>query len=748
MQKKLILAAGSLVYIIFLCWLSFQQLSVPEPALPGKNPNSFSAYRAIDHVMVLAKEPHSGGSSAHKQVRNYIYDFCKDHSLETKVFDKTGFYQRGSYLTAGRAYNILAKFKGTDNSKAVLVMAHYDSQPNTPGASDNSAGVSGILETISLLDKGEPLKNDIYFLFTDLEEGGLLGAEAFVSNLPELDNIGIVLNFDARGNSGANFTFETSSENGWVVNEFSKAVDNPLANSLAYEVYKMLPNDTDYTHFRKKGITGLNTGFIDGFAYYHGAADKPQALNLGSLQQMGDLMWQSVNHFGNIKLTETKSADVIFFSVFGSMFIYPVGVDLMLIILAVVLFGAVLFKLFRSDDLNLKSVFGAFGLYVGSIVLGMVFTFLIELLILQINPHFKNFYGYGFYNVNTYLISFIGSATLAYFIFHSIWKNVSSNNHLIGGLLLQVIALVLLKIYVPSGAYIIYIPMLITILILLIKGYLAKKYEIIAEWLMPVTALILWVPFVYFLFVVFSLQMPLASVIFILLTLPYLAFSFDHIRSVFRWTLPIISVTLILMGIIVGQSSASPTKDKPQLTQLAYAWNVDENKAVWYSGLTYWDDFVSAYIHSNERKSLENYGLSKRKVYMVEEAPVIDIPTARVDIVSDTVLNDKREIELKIHPSFEVTHFILDLPDSSYIAEVDERELSDKNVTTLKYFAPPKNGCLIKLITTKTDSLQLNLSESKLGLSRKLLIHPLPYNYAFGPGYTSNTMLLVKKINL
>ena len=60
-------------------------------------------------------------------------------------------------------------------------------------------------------------------LITDGEEAGLLGARAFVNGHPWLDDIGLVLNFEARGNGGPVLLMQTGHENGWLVREFAKA---------------------------------------------------------------------------------------------------------------------------------------------------------------------------------------------------------------------------------------------------------------------------------------------------------------------------------------------------------------------------------------------------------------------------------------------------------------------------------------------------------------------------------------------
>jgi hypothetical protein len=116
-----------------------------------------------------------------------------------------------------------------------------------------------MMEAIRLLKDHQPRQNDILFLFTDLEECGLLGAEAFVSQYDSLENIGLIINTEARGNAGVGFTFEFSKLNGWMMREYKKAVDKPFANSFAYEIYRLMPNDTDFSMFRDTNISGFNS---------------------------------------------------------------------------------------------------------------------------------------------------------------------------------------------------------------------------------------------------------------------------------------------------------------------------------------------------------------------------------------------------------------------------------------------------------------------------------------------------------
>ena len=65
-----------------------------------------------------------------------------------------------------------------------------------------------------------------------------------------------------------------------LVSLFADAVPYPVATSFAVEVYRILPNDTDFSPFRDSGrFTGLNSAYIDGSAIYHSPEDRPEYMD-------------------------------------------------------------------------------------------------------------------------------------------------------------------------------------------------------------------------------------------------------------------------------------------------------------------------------------------------------------------------------------------------------------------------------------------------------------------------------------
>ena len=311
-QAHYLAGVASFLLLVGLAALSLLDLKPPN-IVPASAPDAeFSSERAMKHLQVIAQRAHPIGSPENDDVRNYLVQELTVLGANPRVQNTTAVNNpRRNLIIAGTVNNVVAKLEGTANSKSVLLVGHYDSVPTGPGAADDGAAVAALLETLRALKAGPPLKNDVMFLFTDGEEAGLLGAHAFVDEDPSARQVGVVLNFEARGNRGPSIMFETSPGNGWLVGEFAKAAPHPLANSATYDIYRYLPNDTDFSAFKRAGTAGLNFAFIEGVITYHTQLDTVENIDHRSLQHQGSYALALARHFAGLNLDNVKARDAI-----------------------------------------------------------------------------------------------------------------------------------------------------------------------------------------------------------------------------------------------------------------------------------------------------------------------------------------------------------------------------------------------------------------------------------------------------
>nr|WP_274598959.1 M20/M25/M40 family metallo-hydrolase [Streptomyces albus] len=218
-------------------------------------------------------------------------------------------------MGAGRVHNIVARLRGTRPGSAVALFSHYDSVAQGPGASDAGVPVAALLEAVRALRERPPLTNDLLVVLTDGEECGLLGARAFFAEHPWADSVGAVLNFEARGTTGPVLMFETGPGNRPLVDLLAGSGVPAFSSSLFYEVYRRLPNATDFSVAKDAGTPGMNFANIGGFIRYHSPADDLDHVDHGTFQHHGELALALADRLGRTPLEELRGSDATFFTV-------------------------------------------------------------------------------------------------------------------------------------------------------------------------------------------------------------------------------------------------------------------------------------------------------------------------------------------------------------------------------------------------------------------------------------------------
>ncbi|MGN6320306.1 MAG: M20/M25/M40 family metallo-hydrolase [Dyella sp.] len=268
----------------------------PLPLTATTKLAGFSAVRAkqaLSTVLGGGESPHPVDSPADDAVRNRIIEALRGMGYRPEIQDVTS-CRKAWLQVCARVRNIIAVRDGLPGGKPILLASHYDSVAAGPGASDDGAGVAVSLEVARLLQRRSSGAHSVIFLFTEGEEEGLLGAEAFAENDPRAKDLALVINLEARGTSGKSAMFETGDDSGWLVDRYASTARSPLTSSLLDAVYKLMPNDTDFSVFKARGVQGLNFAFGENYGYYHTSDDNLNSLNDATLQHQGNNVYALV----------------------------------------------------------------------------------------------------------------------------------------------------------------------------------------------------------------------------------------------------------------------------------------------------------------------------------------------------------------------------------------------------------------------------------------------------------------------
>ncbi|OMP77905.1 M28 family peptidase [[Flexibacter] sp. ATCC 35208] len=751
------LALSVLFFFLLGSWFFLRGIDPPAVVPETGNESVFSAQRAFKHLGKIAEVPHSAGTPANDKVFDYLMSYCEDLGLDPVEQIGTGLQYYKDKLIAGSAKNLLVRLKGTGAGKTVLIAGHYDSQPNTPGAADNGSAVAAMLETIRLLQEGPPLKNDILFLFSDLEEPGQLGAEMFMHHNGDVGDLGLILNFDARGNTGINFTYENSGANGWLMHEFAKAVRLPMANSMAYEVYRQMPNNSDFTVLKSNGAPGLNTAFFSGYSYYHSMADVPENFDLRSLQHEGDLMFGMARHFGNLDLSIRQKDHVVFFNLLpGRLIIYSGICDNIFLGITLVLFIVFISVGIRKRRLFLRPLLSGIGRLTGAVLLVMLLVWGLQWLVFAVYPYYANYYGSIFYNSNYYLITVIGLVLLAFVLFFGKAFNRGKEESLLAGaLVVWILLMIAVKVVLPSAAYILYIPLLGTFVVYIVlfvagidyqSGALSYTISCVLMLILPVA---LWVPFVYILFVIFGLGMTYPSALFASFFIPLLVPWIGRIGAHSRRLLFIAAIMLVIAGLLAGQFTSLYNKRYPLQTQLMYAIDKDGGKALWVATQKHKDAWNGTYLSAGKKASFTEFYPRSGFYVWKSAAPMLQMATCQLSVLHDEIKQDKRYIRVLVTPGVATNSFDLFLPAHAMLDLLAERAIVRKmGNEMISFYAPPAEGVLVTFSCDAGQEARLTLIDRKIGLPETLLRKKLPSNMIYAPGYMSNTTQIKQTIVL
>ncbi|WP_299683142.1 M20/M25/M40 family metallo-hydrolase [uncultured Dokdonia sp.] len=657
---KRIVHIFSIVLIIGLVSVAFSSL-LPKKISDLNTPaTEFSTARAMQHLEVIAKEPHFVGTKAHAEVRAYIVKELEKLGLNPQVQEGFTFDQWQGYGNLVKPQNILARIKGTENGKALMLMSHYDSAPHSAsrGASDAGSGVVTILESVrAYLASGAKPKNDIIICFTDSEELGLNGASLFVEEHPWAKNVGVALNFEARGSGGpSNMIVETNGGNANLIKGFQEAgVEYPVATSLMYSIYKMLPNDTDSTILREDGdIDGFFFAFIDDHFDYHTVNDTAENLDRNSLEHQGSYLIPLLKYYADADLSTIKSSeDYVYFDTAIATFIaYPFSWIWPMLVLAIVLFIALLVYGFNKKRLYKKAISKGFGAFMLSLILGGALMYLLWILIKMIYPSYNEILPVFIYNGHWYTAAFVLlGVSLCFGIYHKMVKAEHTVSTLIAPLTIWLIINIALALKLQGAAFFI-IPVYFGLLALFLLIRQTNPSMTLMV-LLAAPAIFLFAPLVQFFPVGLGPDMFFVSVIFTVLLFGLLIPVVGFFRN--KKMVGILSLLAAFVFLGIAHSKSSPSAERQLPNSLLYYHNADTDKAYWATYSEQIDDWTRGYLGDNPESATAYIGNAAGSKYntpysYAKETAVINLPESDIRVTQDTIIEGTAYTTMTIVP--------------------------------------------------------------------------------------------------
>ncbi|KAF0908818.1 hypothetical protein E2562_028641 [Oryza meyeriana var. granulata] len=342
------------------------------PLAADAPPGEFSEGRVLNHLRRLSvdipgrQEGSPGLEAAAQYIKGQLEELAAragpEYRIEVEETLVSGsfsmiFLRHRVTLAYRNHKNIVMRISSNvseDQDVAFLVNGHFDSPLGSPGAADCGSCVASMLELSRLIvDSRWVPSQPVIFLFNGAEELFLLGSHGFIKTHKWNNTIGAFINIEASGSGGADLVCQ-SGPGSWPSRIYAQTAKYPMANSVAQDMFGIIPGDTDYRIFAEDitNIPGLDIIFVLGGYFYHTSYDTVDNLFPGSIQARGENLFNLVKAFtnssmlskGNKRSNEAampKKDDLraIFFDYLTwFMVIYPHDVSLVLHSLPVAIF--------------------------------------------------------------------------------------------------------------------------------------------------------------------------------------------------------------------------------------------------------------------------------------------------------------------------------------------------------------------------------------------------------------------------
>lgn len=690
----------------------------------------------MPHLTAVAAEPHPLASQANARVRDLLVERLGEAGLDAWVQRAVVVPDHDRHAVA-HLENVLGRLSGTrGGGEVALLVAHYDSVAVSPGAADNGTSVATLLEVARALRAGPPLAHDVLILFTDGEEHGLLGVQAFLQS-PWARRVGLVLNFDNPGSSGPSIMYETSAGNAPLVRAFAEHAPSPFASSLTDDLARRRWIESDFTLLRNAGLPGMTFGFTEGFFRNHSMLDTVAHVDPGSLQHQGEYALTLTRAFASGDLGPVRDGETVYFNVIdGLLVVYPRRLALPLALVAAGLYVAVVALGLRRRRVSPSGlVAGAVNSFLSLVFMGALAALLWALVHQAYGVESSTL---PYYNDDVHragLVALIVAIGLAVYLWGLDRDRVLDTA--LAALSWWGLLGVYMAVALPGASYLMTWPLLAALAALAAVFVMPPVYRddgrvapapLVVLLAGAVPGLLLASSSLYLLFAATGVHL-VVIVVSIWLLLGLLVPQIGLVCYPRRWPLP---AALGVVGVVlfIGLSPATGYGDDwPHPDSLFYRLDHSARSAAWGTEDGTVDAWTGKVLEPPDRwePGHEHYPLWGFIHYHHAPAAMADLERPRLEVLEDRARGDRRELRLRLH-SPRLAPFVsllLENEAGEVVAAVDGTAVAGGDTTFLDYSAEhwhvdvlrmPAGGVTVSLKLDAGVALRFRVVDLSYGL--------------------------------
>lgn len=255
---------------------------------PVHLPRSIDTQRAIGVIKYLSHDigPRPQGSDNEYLAGNYVAESLRMAGcrVSTQSVELPG--RRSSR-------NIIGFVEGRDGAQnSIVIGAHYDSKPQSPGANDNASGIAIVLELARLIPKHNMPFNLVFVGFgaEEIVDGNSdhhhYGSRQCVQSMSkqDLQKIIAMLSVDMVG-AGTNLQIGNGSKrNLHVVNQLRLVAANMGVDAMYFKDW-----GSDHEAFEKVGVPVAHIRWYP-YSHYHKPSDSVGKIHVGKLAITGSVI--------------------------------------------------------------------------------------------------------------------------------------------------------------------------------------------------------------------------------------------------------------------------------------------------------------------------------------------------------------------------------------------------------------------------------------------------------------------------